>query len=166
MDCTNGCRRANHRSSVELFIWSCLVSITWVHHHHHMLAEALSLSPSLSCPSLSSPFSLSFSSLFLKCMQTRKLLLSTHKKIIIIIIIIILMMNEWPFVFKDLGKCDRDLFFLFSLSFFSRMTFVAVEIIFLMTWTKFAWFRIHGDTVLCLYVGGGALSSSGGVCWA
>lgn len=60
MDCTNGCRRANHRSSVELFIWSCLVSITWVHHHHHMLAEALSLSPSLSCPSLSSPFSLSF----------------------------------------------------------------------------------------------------------
>ena len=61
-----------------------------------------------SLPLLPFPFlSLSFSSLFLKCMQTRKLLLSTQKKIII------LMMNEWPFVFKDLGKCDRDLFFLF-----------------------------------------------------
>ena len=103
MDCTNGCRRANHRSSEELFHL-----VMFGGHHMGPPSPSYVSWSSLSLSLLPFPFlSLSFSSLFLKCMQTRKLLLSTQKKIII------LMMNERPFVFKDLGKCDRDLFFLF-----------------------------------------------------
>lgn len=37
MDCTNGCRREEPSTpALKGFIWSCLVGITWVPHHHHM----------------------------------------------------------------------------------------------------------------------------------
>ncbi len=37
MDCTNGCRREEPSTpALKGFIWSSLVGITWVHHHHHM----------------------------------------------------------------------------------------------------------------------------------